>query len=180
MHTFHQGSASLHFTSLHSCFSLPSTLRLFIITLKFPHFTSLYFTSLHFTYNYFLNPLFKNMLSTGEGRQRLWRRLVPQFDCPIYKGIFTDIYYLFPGPNFLIMILRALVYGSCNLSLTAVTCPLRVVTMMTMWMVMVIHQVILLKNDLDVRKFQSNTKNVRLNILVLQKAHNFNRTPMIV
>ena len=45
------------------------------------------------------------MLLTGESRYRLSRQLVPQFDCRIYKGIFTDVYSLFPGHNFLMIYL---------------------------------------------------------------------------
>jgi hypothetical protein len=46
-----------------------------------------------------------------------------------------------------------------------------------MLMIMVIHLVILLKNDLDLRKFQYHTENMRYNILVLQKAHKLESQP---
>jgi hypothetical protein len=35
------------------------------------------------------------------------RQLVPQVDCPIYKGVFADISSWFPGPNFTIVIIPA-------------------------------------------------------------------------
>jgi len=35
------------------------------------------------------------MRYTGESRQRLFRQPVPQFDFPIYKGVFTDICFCF-------------------------------------------------------------------------------------
>jgi hypothetical protein len=39
------------------------------------------------------------MCFKGESPFRLCRQFVTQFDGPLYKGIFPDICYFFPGPN---------------------------------------------------------------------------------
>jgi len=100
IHTFHQRSTHHSLPIL----SLPSTFRRFVITLQI---LSIHFTSVHFTYNCFPNPLFKNMWFTRESCYRPCRQLVPEFDCPIYKGIFPDIFSLFPNPYFPILIIPA-------------------------------------------------------------------------
>jgi len=93
IHTFHPRSplrfTSLHFTSLH------------FTTLHFPFFTPLHFwpfrhhasqnPSLLLTYNYSPNTLSKNVWFAVESRWRLCSQFIPQFDCPIYKGVFTDV-----------------------------------------------------------------------------------------
>ena len=42
---------------------------------------------------------------TEESRCYLCRQLVQQFDCPIDRGVFTDICILFRGPNFTTVII---------------------------------------------------------------------------
>jgi len=42
--------------------------------------------------------------------------LVPQFDCPVYKAVYTDICSLFPVPNSTIMIIPAQVGWCVKLS----------------------------------------------------------------
>jgi len=99
------------------------------------HFTSLHFTSHHrtphysltttfgrssppfknpslLTYNHFPNSLSKIMWFTAESRWRLCRQSVPQFDCPIYKAVFTVVCSLVPDPNFTIVIIPAQVAWS--------------------------------------------------------------------
>jgi len=100
--------------------------------------------------------------------------------CPIYKGIFPNICYLFPGPNFLTVIIQSLVAWSlqpvlysCNLSPLCGDDD-------DMLMIVVILLVILLKIYLDLRKFQSHTKTVARISLYYRRRTNLNRTPMIV
>ena len=75
---------SLQFTSLHITphFSLPCTFGRIVTTLQKP------FSSPH------LQLLSKNMWFSRQSRQCLCRQLVPQCDCPICEGVFTDVYSL--------------------------------------------------------------------------------------
>ena len=68
--------------------------------------------SLLLTYNYFPNPLSKNMRFAEESRYYLCRQLVQQFDCPIDRGVVTDICVLFPGHNSKTVIIPAQVAWS--------------------------------------------------------------------
>ena len=119
IHIFHQRSSrhitSHHFTSLHIT-SLHITSHHFkslhiasLLDVSSPPFNN---PSLLLTCNYFPNPLSKNTRFTGESRQCPCSQSVPQFDCPIYKALFTDISSLFPGPNFTIVIIPAEVASS--------------------------------------------------------------------
>ena len=63
--------------------------------------------TIHFSLNYFPKLLSKNMCLTEESRYYLCRQLDQQFDCPIDRGVFTDICVLFPGPNSTTVIIPA-------------------------------------------------------------------------
>jgi len=104
IHTIHPRSSSLHFTSLHFTshhitslhftphFSLPCIFWTFRHhPSKTLHFPSFVITSL--TLFLKICDLQRKVASASAG---IWF----QFDCPIYKGVFTDICSLFPGLNF--------------------------------------------------------------------------------
>jgi len=87
---------SLHFWTFRHHPSLHSTFGRFVTTLPFTPLLgvlSLPFPSFSLTYNYFLN-VFLKIWFTRQSPWRLCRQLVPQFDCPIYRGVFTDIFSL--------------------------------------------------------------------------------------
>ena len=115
MNTFHR----LHFTSFYFV-SLHFTSQHFT-TLHPPFFTTLHFwtfrhhtsKTLHFSLIInFITEFLKICDLQGESHQRFCRQLVPQFDCPVYNGVFTDICSLLPGPNFTIVIIPAQVAWS--------------------------------------------------------------------
>ena len=76
IHTFHPRS-SLHFASL-PIFHLLAPLDVSSPRFKNPPLLP---------NKYFPNPLSKKMRFTGESRLCLSRQLVPQFECPVYKGV---------------------------------------------------------------------------------------------
>jgi len=57
------------------------------------------------------------MWFTAESRQHLSRQLCPQFECPIYKVVFTDVCSLISGPKIMILIIPAQVAWFCACSI---------------------------------------------------------------
>jgi hypothetical protein len=70
------------------------------------HFTSLHILSpsLPLTGFHFPNPRFENMRFTVGSAYRPLRYLVPISNGPIHKGVFPDVFSLFSGSDFPIMI----------------------------------------------------------------------------
>ena len=89
IHTFHARS-SLHFTALRY-----SSLTIFYVPALFdvssPRFK---IPSPLLTYTYFPSRLSKNVWFTGESRQRLCRRLIPQSDLPIHTSIYRCLFFV--------------------------------------------------------------------------------------